>query len=34
MLHEILSQIQIDELIEEQGHTVYIYRHIIANSTH
>jgi hypothetical protein len=33
MLHDILSQVKIDELIEEYGHIVYIYCHIIANST-
>jgi hypothetical protein len=33
MLHEILSHIKIDELIEEHGHKVYIYHHIIANNT-
>jgi hypothetical protein len=31
MLNEILSHINIDELIEEHGHGAYIYRHIIAN---
>jgi hypothetical protein len=33
MLHEIPSQVKIDELIEEHGHKVYINRHIIAIST-
>jgi hypothetical protein len=33
MLHEILSQVKIDELIAEHGHQVYIYTHIIAIST-
>jgi hypothetical protein len=30
MLHEILSQVEIDWLIVEHGHKVYIYRHVIA----
>jgi CRISPR/Cas system-associated endonuclease Cas3-HD len=33
MLHEILSHVKIDELIEERVYKVYIYCHIIANST-
>jgi hypothetical protein len=33
MFHEILSRVKIDELIEENRHKVYMYRHVIAIST-
>jgi hypothetical protein len=33
MLPEILFHFKIDELIEEPGHNIYMYHHIIANST-
>jgi hypothetical protein len=32
-VNEILYQVKIDEFIEEHGHKVYIYHHIIAIST-